>query len=74
MAEESVKLFGYWASPFVNTVKWALKLKGIIHFEYVVEDLKNKGPLLLQYNPVLLHYGRPLAESLLIMEYIIDEI
>ncbi|XWS51124.1 hypothetical protein CRYUN_Cryun12cG0149800 [Craigia yunnanensis] len=68
--ENKVALHGMWASPFSKRVELALKLKGI-PFEYVEEDLKNKSPLLLQYNPVhkkipiLVHNGKPIAESLL---------
>ncbi|CAO2818594.1 unnamed protein product [Amaranthus hypochondriacus] len=76
--QETVRLHGMWASPWVRRVTIALKMKGI-PYEYYEEDLKNKSELLLQYNPVkklvpvLVHEGRPIAESLIILEYI-DEI
>lgn len=75
---DGVQLLGYWASPFALRVKWALKLKEI-HYEYVEEHHPDKSPMLLQYNPVhkkipvLVHKGKPLAESLVIIEYI-DEV
>uniref|UniRef100_A0A0E0IXL8 GST N-terminal domain-containing protein n=1 Tax=Oryza nivara TaxID=4536 RepID=A0A0E0IXL8_ORYNI len=70
---EKVKLLGIWSSPYVVKVIWALRIK---HVEYdIEEDLRNKGNLLLECNPVhqkvpvLIYQGKP---SDVIIEFIDD--
>ncbi|CAD6211730.1 unnamed protein product [Miscanthus lutarioriparius] len=73
---DDLKLLGLWSSPFVLRVQLALSLKGL-SYEYIEEEaLVNKGELLLKYNPVhkkvpvLIHNGKPVCESRVILQYI----
>ncbi|XP_059661326.1 probable glutathione S-transferase [Cornus florida] len=79
MGDEKVVLLSSWASPFGLRVRIALEEKGIV-FEYKEEDMfGTKSPLLLNSNPVhkkipvLIHNGKPICESLNIVQYI-DEV
>ncbi|XP_062227562.1 glutathione S-transferase U10-like [Phragmites australis] len=72
---KEVKLHGAWGSAHSAMARNALALKGV-RYEYVEEDLDNKSETLLRLNPVhgkvpvLVVDGRPLSESLVIIEYV----
>ncbi|CAM0956394.1 unnamed protein product [Alopecurus aequalis] len=72
---DELKLVGTWASPYVLRAQLALSFKGL-SFENVEEDLSNKSDLLRASNPVhmavpvLLHNGKPVCESLIIVQYV----
>ncbi|KQK06261.1 glutathione transferase GST 23 [Brachypodium distachyon] len=77
-AAKPLKLFGSWASSYTHRVQLAMRLKGL-SFEYAEEDLGNKSEALLRANPVhkkvpvlVLHDGRALAESAIILHYLDD--
>ncbi|PON97810.1 S-crystallin [Trema orientale] len=76
MTKGEVLLLDCWASPYCLRVKIALNEKGI-EYEQREEDLfGGKSELLLRSNPlhqkvpVLLHHGKPLSESAIIVDYI----
>ncbi|XP_021832991.1 glutathione S-transferase U24-like isoform X2 [Prunus avium] len=77
MADEVV-LLDFWASMFAMRARVALAEKGV-KYENREEDLRNKSSLLLQMNPVhkkipvLIHNGKPVCESLIIVQYV-DEV
>ncbi|KAJ1296515.1 hypothetical protein BS78_01G307100 [Paspalum vaginatum] len=77
--DDELKLLGMWASPFVLRARLALSFKGL-RYEYVEEEIfGDKSELLLKSNPVhkkvpvLIHNGKPICESRIIVEYI-DEV
>ncbi|KAG1354623.1 glutathione S-transferase U17 [Cocos nucifera] len=76
--DQELKLLGSWASPFVIRARIALNLKGV-GYEFLEEGLGTKSELLLKSNPVykqipvLIHNGKPICESMIIVQYI-DEV
>ncbi|XP_030537159.1 glutathione S-transferase U19-like [Rhodamnia argentea] len=74
MAKEVI-LLNFWPSPIGMRATIALREKGV-DFDLREEDLSNKSPLLLETNPVhkkipvLIHNGKPVCESLIIVQYI----
>lgn len=75
MGENEVILLDFWPSMFGMRVRIALAEKGI-EYVYKEQDLLNKSPLLLEMNPyhkkipVLIHNGKPINESCIIVQYI----
>ncbi|KAB5521756.1 hypothetical protein DKX38_026075 [Salix brachista] len=73
-----VTLLDTRVSPFGMRVRIALEENGV-KYEYSEQDLRNKGPMLLEMNPVykkvpvLIHNGKPICESLIAVQYI-DEV
>ncbi|KAF0929939.1 hypothetical protein E2562_027069, partial [Oryza meyeriana var. granulata] len=70
-----LKLLGTWMSPFVIRVRLALSLKGL-SYEYIEQNIRDKSELLVVSNPVhkkvpvLIHDGKPICESEIIVQYI----
>ncbi|KAL2331164.1 hypothetical protein Fmac_018745 [Flemingia macrophylla] len=77
LAVECVCPPDFWPSPSGARVRIALAEKGI-KYDSKEEDLSSKSPLLLQMNlvhkkiPVLIHNGKPICDSLIIVQYIED--
>ncbi|KAJ4803582.1 Glutathione S-transferase [Rhynchospora pubera] len=73
--KDEIKLIGGWASPFVMRPRVALNMKGVV-YEMTQETVGKKSDLLLKSNPVykkipvLIHNGKPICESMIIVEYI----
>ncbi|KAK3184823.1 hypothetical protein Dsin_032109 [Dipteronia sinensis] len=78
MEDNKVVLLDWWASAFAMRVKIALAEKGI-KYESKEQNLFNKSQELLEANPihkkipVLIHDGKSICESLVILQYI-DEV
>ncbi|RWW49747.1 hypothetical protein BHE74_00044074 [Ensete ventricosum] len=72
---EGLVLLDFWVSPFGQRCRIALAEKGV-EYEYREENLRDKSPLLLKSNPVhkkipvLIDHGKPVCESLNIVQYI----
>uniref|UniRef100_A0ACD5YRX4 Uncharacterized protein n=1 Tax=Avena sativa TaxID=4498 RepID=A0ACD5YRX4_AVESA len=76
--KKGVVLLDFWVSPFAQRCRIALAEKGLAYESVEQVLLGDKGDLLLRSNPVhkkvpvLLHDGRAVCESLVILEYIED--
>lgn len=79
--ENDVVVVNFWGNGFGMRVRIALEEKGVTNYEYKEIDLTaiQRSQLVLEMNPVqrsvpiLIHQGRPVCESINILEYI-DEI
>jgi glutathione S-transferase len=76
--KQALNLLGMNVSPFAFRARVALNIKGV-SYEYIEQDLFHKCELLLSSNPVhrkepvLIHDGKPVCESLVVVQYM-DEV
>lgn len=76
MSTDELVLLDFWASPFAMRVKIALAEKGVKYESQEENLLGGKSELLLKSNPiykkvpVLLHNGKPICESIVILSYV----
>eukprot|EP01018_Ginkgo_biloba_P019457 Gb_16568 [translate_table: standard] len=75
-SEEQVKTLSVWVSPFGMRMVIGLEEKGVKYDYQEEENWQNKSELLLKMNPiykkmpVLVHNGKHVIESLIVLEYI----
>ncbi|KAK4727023.1 hypothetical protein R3W88_031940 [Solanum pinnatisectum] len=75
MARNDLKILGAWPSPYVMRTRIALNIKSLA-YDFLEEQFGTKSELLLKSNPiykkipVLIHDGKPICESLIIVQYI----
>ncbi|XP_058193338.1 glutathione S-transferase U18-like [Rhododendron vialii] len=75
MVSGDVKVLGTTTCPYANRVEIALNLKSV-DYEFLEETFPSKSELLLKSNPVhkkipvMIHRGKPICESLIIVQYI----
>lgn len=72
---DEVKLLGSPVSPFSARARIALNLK-VVPYMFLPQNFNDKSELLLKSNPVykkvpvLIHRGKPICESMIIVQYI----
>ncbi|XP_069148658.1 glutathione S-transferase U17-like [Solanum lycopersicum] len=75
MSRNDLKILGAWPSPYVMRTRIALNIKSLA-YDFLEEQFGTKSELLLKSNPiykkipVLIHDGKPICESLIIVQYI----